>query len=153
MFIIIIVFYLLLLAWSYFQFRKNKEGSKEHGVQNGFKSLIRAKSDQPDLQLLKWSVLASLAAFLSIVPLLGLPGAMLINVFSLFELVPESKLSGDNMWPVAITLSLLMPLGWPVAIAIRNTMALFWNLHYHFLVKIVIIFWFILLLVLLKQMI
>jgi hypothetical protein len=134
--------YLLLIVLTYLQVKSEASKSLEIPKPGlSLKEIFRAGSDQPNLQLLKWSLIAALVALLSIVPLLGLPGAALISVFEFFNLVPSHKLQGDKMWPIAIIISVIVPMGWPLGILLRNVLTSYWNIHKPGIVKIFIFLW------------
>lgn len=145
--LIICVLYVILPILGYWQFKKeNQNLSEPQRIGLNFKMMRKATSDQPALQLIKWSVYAAIAAFISIVPLLGLPGGALLSLFGLFKLIPEHEMMGDKMWPIAILVSILIPLAWPMALLLRNSLFHYWQIRNRNIVRIVILAWFILIL-------
>ncbi len=145
--LIICALYVILPILGYGQFKKeNQNLSESQRIGLNFKMLRKATSDQPALQMIKWSVYAAIAAFLSIVPLLGLPGGVLLSLFGLFKLIPEHEMMGDKMWPIAILVSMLIPLAWPIALLVRNALLHYWQIRNRNIVRIVILVWFILIL-------
>ena len=142
--LIICVLYISFPILGYLQFKKENENLPEtQRIRLSFKELRKATSDQPALQMIKWSVYAAIAAFISLIPLLGLPGGALLSLFGLFSLIPEQKMMGDKMWPIAILISILIPLGWPLAMVIRNSLLHYWKIRNKYIIQIVILAWFI----------
>lgn len=115
--------------------------------------LFQRKPVSQAIQLMRWGFWACMISFFSIMPLMGLPGALLIGVYELTGLLPELKRSGDILWPSALLVSILAPLAWPLALLIRNALFLYWKIQIAWLVKAVIIIYLIGLMIGLKWMI
>jgi hypothetical protein len=81
-------------------------------------------------ELLKWSLWSIAFAVLGAFLFMGLPGALLIGVYSLTGIIRD-KMEGDQMWPAAILASFLWPLGIPFGLLVQQlgTWA-GWNLLY-----------------------
>jgi hypothetical protein len=145
--LVICALYIFFPILGYLQFKKeNLSFPESQRIRLSFKELRKATFDQTALQMIKWSVYAAIAAFISLIPLLGLPGGALLSVFGFFNLIPEQKMTGDKMWPIAILVSILIPLAWPVALLVRNSLIHYWNIHNRYIVMIVILAWFIIIL-------
>ncbi|MFN7116504.1 MAG: hypothetical protein ACK4TA_06860 [Saprospiraceae bacterium] len=71
-------------------------------------------------QLLVWGLVAPAIALLSIVPLMGLPGGILMSAGQLFGLNP-ALFAGDKAWPAAIFASLIFPLALPLGVVLKMT--------------------------------
>lgn len=141
MFFIFIVYFFFPI-WGYLQFKsENSKIIEEQRIGFSIKDIMLSKSNPESLKLMKWGIWACILAFLSIVPLLGLPGGMLISLYQSFHLLPTNKLSGDMMWPMAILVSLVIPIAWPLALAVQITFKRYWNLQFKYTVKCVIFIW------------
>lgn len=138
----IFVAYLLFPVFGFLQFKsENAQIIEEQRIRFRIRDMLRSKSDQESMRLIKWGIWACIAAFLSIVPLLGLPGGVLISVYQFVHLLPERKLSGDMMWPMAILMSIVIPLAWPLALFVKIAMKRFWNLTFKYTIEFVILIW------------
>ncbi len=149
----ICLLYVLLPLIGYWQFRKERSATPDaQQIPLNKKRILKANSSEPSLQLIKWGLMAAVAAVVGIVPLLGLPGALLVSIYEFLGLVPSSKLSGDKMWPIAIIFTICFPLGWPLAIAMRNALPNYTKRTMPKFVRYFLLLWFIIALIFLKYL-
>lgn len=71
-------------------------------------------------KLFKWSLLALLFALAGLFPLMGLPGMLAIGFYELTGIIKKEEVEGHKMWPAAIIVSLLWPLGIPIGLLLRQ---------------------------------
>lgn len=153
LFLPIFLLYILLPLIGFVKYHRERYSSTiMHSVQLNKKMILHADASQPNLQLIKWGLVAALIALVGIVPLLGLPGAILVSAFEFLGLVSSEKLHGDKMWPIAIFLTIYIPLGWPLALAFQNTLSKYTTLKIPKLLWLILLFWFILALLVLKSL-
>jgi len=69
--------------------------------------------------LLKWSLWAIAFAILGLFPLMGLPGILPLAFYELTGIL-RGVLEGDKLWPAAIIVSILWPLGIPLGLSLRQ---------------------------------
>lgn len=144
MYLLVFVLYLVFPVLGYI-LHTSYDSSHPKLQKINFTNIRKSTSKEPGLQLIKWGVLAAITAFLSLIPLMGLPGAVVIQLFKFVQLLPEFTLQGDAMWPTALLLSLYMPLAWPFYLALQNaTFVLFKknieiNLLFYILIWLIIL--------------
>ncbi len=105
-FILSLAGWLILLALVYFLYA----GFFSEVEQNGF-------SFSKNLTIS--FALAGGIAFVSLFPLLGMPGAVLLSLSPLLGF-SSSRLEGDRAWPAAIITSILWPFSLPAALGVKQ---------------------------------
>lgn len=141
MYIVVLILYTIFPVLGFF-LHTSRITSHQRFKSINFHNIRKSTSKEPGLQLIKWGVLAALAAFLSLIPLMGLPGAMIIQLLKTVQLLPESVFEGDAMWPTAIILSLVMPLAWPFYLTLRNAAFFVFKKKIEFNLLLYILIWF-----------
>jgi hypothetical protein len=129
--------YLIFPVIGFVQMQANRTVSIELSAD----ATLRAKHYQQGKRLLIWGLLAGGFAMVSVVPLMGLPGGVVLSVGQFFGLGSE-LLKGDKAWPAAIFASLIFPLGIPLGLLFKNVIENNgWQRLATFSVPIVLIIW------------
>jgi len=66
-------------------------------------------------KLFKWTLIGAAIGFVGFFPLMGMPGALVMELAELIGWSPKESL-GDNTWPLAIMMSIILPIIIPVCI-------------------------------------
>lgn len=107
--------YLIFPAIGFVQMQANRTVSTELSAD----ATLRAKHYQQGKRLFFWGLIAGVIALVSTVPLMGLPGGIVLSVGQIFGLGSE-LLEGDKACPAAIFASLIFPLGIPLGLLFKN---------------------------------
>ena len=70
-------------------------------------------------ELFRWGLIAIGIAVLGNIPLMGLPGMLVLALGKLTGLTARN-LEGDRVWPAAILATLIFPLGISLAVLLKN---------------------------------
>lgn len=84
-------------------------------------------------RLFHGGLLSIVFAFVSVIPLMGLPGAVVLTIGQFFGL-GKQLLEGDKAWPAAILASILFPLGISIGLLLNIWMG-------RFTIPIVLVVW------------
>ncbi|MBK8955243.1 MAG: hypothetical protein IPM34_06775 [Saprospiraceae bacterium] len=118
--LLIVIVYLFFPLLAYAQYKKQKRNGLEPDYTFQIKDL-RSNAKVPEsIQLMRTGIWTLVITVLSIFPLMGLPGGLLIELLHLFGILPADKLAGEDLWPAALVVSFTLPFGWPLAVLVRN---------------------------------
>ncbi|MBK9107654.1 MAG: hypothetical protein IPM92_04540 [Saprospiraceae bacterium] len=118
---LIILVYLLFPILGYVQYKQQKSKGLEPDYTFQTKDL-RSKVKVPgSIELMRSGLWALAVTVLSIIPFMGLPGGLFIELLHFIGLLPADKFAGEDLWPMALLLSFILPFGWPLAVWFRNT--------------------------------
>lgn len=117
---IIILVYLLFPFIGYLQYRTQKSKGQEADYTLKVKDLRTTIKVPASIELMRTGLWALGITVLSIFPLMGLPGGLVIELLHYTGVLASHKLAGEDLWPAALVLSFILPFGWPLAILIRN---------------------------------
>lgn len=96
-------------------------------------------------KLIKWGLWAGAFALLGSFLLMGLPGALLAALYDLLGLA-KGVTQGDKLWPAAIMISLLWPLGIPLGLLLQQLAGrMAWQAIYPYSFWAALILWILLL--------
>lgn len=138
---IIILVYLLFPMVGYIQYKHQKNKGQNQDYTFKMKDL-RTRIKVPDsIGLMRTGIWALAFTVLSIIPLMGLPGGLFIELLHYSGLLATEKFTGEALWPMALILSFILPFGWPLAVYIRNMYAGYFQKHSSLLFWIVIGLW------------
>ena len=92
-------------------------------------------------KLIKWGIWAGAFALFGGFFLMGLPGALLATLYELLGLTRDLT-KGDRLWPAAVMIALLWPLGIPLGLLFQQLAgALAWQGIYPYSFWVVCILW------------
>lgn len=107
--------YLIFPVIGFVQMQANRTVSTEISAD----ATLRAKHYHQGKRLFFWGLIAGVIALVSMVPLMGLPGGIVLSVGQIFGLGSE-LLKWDKAWPAAIFASLIFPAGIPLGLLFKN---------------------------------
>ncbi len=110
------ILYLIFPYIGYVQYRKLKKQGLFPGYTFHLKDLRSFQNVPEPIMLIRSGFWALVIALVSIIPLLGLPGGFVLELVQSFHLFPNHEITGDEVWPAAIILSLILPLAWPLSV-------------------------------------
>ena len=112
LFPLLLLAYLALPLWALWRFRNERQRGLHSGYGFCRKHLWWGNEGPSSIASARLGVQAMLLAVLGTIPLMGLPGAAFIELAMTAGLLPREAFDGDVVWPAALALSMLMPLGW-----------------------------------------
>jgi|GEM_PF-4902516 hypothetical protein len=112
-YLFLIIFYLLFPAIGLVQMLRHQPAIEAKA------NAVPSLAYQQGKRLLRWGLIAPAAALLSMIPLMGLPGAVVLAVGQFLGL-GKTLLVGDKAWPAAILASLVFPLALPLGVVLKN---------------------------------
>ena len=115
--IVLLSSYFLLLGYGVYQF---KFGEELANVEIFSVEEFSAKQLQfvHGVRQIKWSLIAIGIAFVSLIPFMGMPGAIFISGLTKLGLFNGPKKSHDWFWPLSIYISLVLPLCIPLSVVV-----------------------------------
>ena len=121
----LIAAYLLFPAIGLLEMQLNQPGSAQPLSVAGAAPNRQAVYHQQGRQLFRVGLVVAVCAFLSFLPLMGMPGFILLAGYQAVGLIKASFWAGDKGWPAAIIFSIIWPVGILLGLVIRNLLTLF----------------------------
>jgi len=107
-FALLLAAYLAIPAWGYYQMQRYAPAAAAEPA-----AVQADPRHEQSRQVFRWGLIAIGIAVLGNMPLMGLPGMLVLAAGKLTGLLPslDDEEDGDRMWPAAIMATLIFPLG------------------------------------------
>lgn len=114
----VILFALLYFLFPYIAYREMRYGrSLEPDAET--EHVTHGEIRRQGRRLMTWSLIAAGIALLSVFPLMGFPGGMLLELFRALR-ISERAMDVHRIWPSSIYASVLWPIAIPAGVYLRQ---------------------------------
>lgn len=116
--LLLFVLYFLLLGYGVYQYRLGEKPTETSlSLEDNFNE--KEQNYVHGWRLIKWTLISAAIAIFGMIPLMGIPGGLFIEGLKLLGLFNGSEASASTWaWPLAILMTLILPVGIPLSIAV-----------------------------------
>jgi hypothetical protein len=112
--VLLLAAYLAIPAWGYYQMQRHAPAEATD------QTAVQADSRQEQgRQVFSWGLIAIGIAVLGNMPLMGLPGMLVVGIGKLSGVL-RKEVEGERLWPAAIMATLIFPLGISLGVLAKN---------------------------------